>query len=253
MAIFIYFTPEKAHMLNSNITYAIDKLIPVFAVFTAWFLGFTNQQYTFNRQDKIKLKRLLFNLMELRYWIQKELHLDKQMKEILDLFFVEMLKHIPFPADQMPGIKQMMLGIIRKQFLLQPKLPDLESSIETIVKELAEVDPVFAFELTGKFHVTEKISAIQSYLAQVDAPQGDDPSEKDRIMELVLRPQMMGEVVRQLDEHILDIARKISRNMLNQVKAMVYSPDEGIDKEQTMAFLNEYIPRLLEHAPPPEN
>gem|GEM_PF-3632591 len=240
-------------MLNPTITYAIDKLIPVFAVITAWFLGTASQRYGFKRQDKIKLKRLFFNLMELRYWIEKELQLDKQLNEVLELFFAEMNKRLPIPDDQVQAIKPMMLGIIRKQFLMQPKLPDLESSIDTIVKELAEVDPIFAFELTGKFRVTEKIAAIQSYLAQVDATNEEDQVQKDRIIDQVLRPHMMADVVKELDKHILDIAKKINRTTLKEVKALVYSTEQGIDKTEVLAFLKGYIPQLLEHAPAPEN
>lgn len=38
--------------------------------------------------------------MELRYWVQKELQLDKQLTEILDLFIIEMQKRIPLSADE---------------------------------------------------------------------------------------------------------------------------------------------------------
>ena len=225
--------------------YIFEKLVPVLSVVIGWFLGFSTQQLTYNRQDKIKLKRLLYNLMELRYWIQKELQLDKQLTEILDLFIVEMQKRIPLSAVELHPTKALMTGIIRKQFLIQPKLPDLETSVENIVKELAEVDPVFAFELTGRFHVTEKIKSIQAYLEQVEVPEGEDAAEKNRLFENVLRPQLMTEVVRQLDDQILSIARKINRKTLYKVKAAVYPAEEALDKAEVLSFLNDYIPRLL--------
>jgi hypothetical protein len=229
--------------------YIFEKFVPVLSVIIGWFLGFGSQQLTYNRQDKIKLKRLLYNLMELRYWVQKELQLNKQLTEILDLFMLEMQKQIPLPADELHPMKALMTGLIRKQFLIQPKLPDLETSIENIVKELAEVDPVFAFELTGRFHVTEKIKSIQGYLDHVEVPEGEDAADKDRFFENVLRPQMMTDVVKQLDEHILRIARKINRKTLTGVKAAVYPVDDALDKAEVLSFLNDYIPRLISTMP----
>jgi len=230
-------------------TYIFEKLIPVLSIIIGWFLGVANQRFTYSRQDKIKLKRLLYNLMELRYWIEKEIKLDHQLTMILDLYIVELQKQLPLPSDQLPAMKTMMTGIIRKQFLVQPKLPDLENSIANIIKELAEVDPVFAFELTGKFHVTEKITMIQSYLEEVEVPEGEDSTAKDRLLENVLRPQIMDDVIKQLDDYISTIAGMIGRKTLKKVKSAVYEVDEVLDSEEVLSFLKSYIPRLLSLVP----
>ncbi|QEM12591.1 hypothetical protein [Mucilaginibacter rubeus] len=234
-------------------TYIFEKLIPVLAVVTAWSLGFANLQSTYNRQDNIKRKRLLFNLMELRYWIEKELQLDQQLAEILELFIIELQKRLPLPEDELLGIKALMSGIIRKQFLIQPKLPDLETSIDNIVKELAEVDPVFAFELNGRFQVTDKIKSIQAYLEQVEVPEGEGPSNKEKLFDKILRPKLMTEVVKQLDEHILNIAGMISRKVLKKVKNAVYPSDTMLDRSEVHSFLNDYITKLIHQFRQPGN
>ena len=223
----------------------LQSIVTIIVCCLAWYLARLSQNTDLKRQEVRKINRLIFNLLDLKYWVDKEIDLDQQLSTFLDEYEKEVLKHAPnITKDQFNGVRTILTEIIKQQILNQSRLADIEVIIEEIIKELAEVDPVFAFELTGKYQISVNLSRIKDFINKIDSlPENGMISET--IVNQLFRPKMMKDLQMELRINIPRIAKKADKKTYKSVKILPNTETIVIDKKEIQQFLSELVPKLI--------
>lgn len=231
-------------MLSSDtLKYFLEKGVPVIAVIIAWSLGYAAQLQKNTKEDKTKLKRLLYNLLELHSCLSREKNFHEKINEMMDLFMLESKKQVEISDEDMQTLKRMAIKALREHMPMQKNLPNFEAATETIIKDLSEVDPIFAFELAGKFQISEKMNVMASYLSNFDS-MASGAHAKNVLLTEVLRPQIVGTILAELEEYIHSIAKKLDRKTFRRAKSAIVNTS-AIDFSDMPHVVQDYFSQAL--------
>jgi len=70
----------------------------------------------------------------------------------------------------------------KESFLSVDKFTAIAENIEITLKELSEIDPLFAFQLSGIYNITEKMEMVKSYLKQASSEIEDENQDSDAVL-----------------------------------------------------------------------
>lgn len=189
--------------------------------------------------------------MELRYWISKELSLDVEMERIVSAYGREIVKTMSVTPGQFALVKPQIIAHLKNQVIIAGKMTGLEIPIETVVQEIAEIDPVFAFELKGKYQVTAIIEALQAQLAQA-TPENGQEETIIMVIQDVLRPALLQDLFKELNSHILVIAGLIDKKTHRQLLAGHTGQAVRINETELNSRMSAYVKHLAVAANTPQ-
>lgn len=215
----------------------IDKLLPIFTLLLGWGFAEFGKFSSNKKSDKKKLKKLLFNLLELRWLLMREMNLNIVLTEHLDRLKDRFMTE--FGADAINGsehLKHFIIHLLKDQIIQPDKIRDIEDKIDITIIELSEIYPVFAYELSGTYKIKEKLDSAQQYFENVTKQYGEFPNEIQDWIE----PKLSSELIEELDSHIESIARMINKKTTNGVLEIL-EPNRSSDFEEFDDFLEEYI------------
>jgi hypothetical protein len=214
--------------------------------FFNWGLTKLNINIEHKRQQTVKLKRLLYNLLALKTWVEKEVHMDQQLNRLLTIYADEVGQKMPEGAIYVRSKQAWMLQYIKKKFLSTDKFTAISENIEITLKELSEIDPIFAFELSGIYNITEKLDMVKGYLDGLSAEINIDVEMQDGdiVFDEMLRPQIINEVFVQLQEHVLVVAKMIDIKTYEKVAGMRQQVITPIDEADFKRFMAPLITKI---------
>lgn len=228
------------------LTSIITALVSIFVCCLSWYLVRVNQNTDLKRQENRKLNRLIFNLLELKFWIDKEVDIDQQLGRLLDAYEHEIIQRdIDITPEGFKEIRVAITEILKQQILTHSEIPALEDNIEVIIRDLAEVDPVFAFELTGKYRITVHMARIQEILDAAGPPPENSTIPQIMVND-ILRPKILKDLQKELHIHIPLIAKKTDKKTYNDLRLLPESTTTEIDIVEVSRFLKDLVPKLLE-------
>jgi hypothetical protein len=124
----------------------IDILFPVFTLILGWGLSQFGKFWADRKNDRRRLKKLLFNLLELRWLVKREVDLNKNIRILFDRFNEKLIEDFGEEAAQDTGLIQSFVAeILNDKILDSARIKNIESNIDNIVNELAEIYPIFAY------------------------------------------------------------------------------------------------------------
>ncbi|MFL0093016.1 hypothetical protein V3A08_15580 [Tenacibaculum maritimum] len=133
-----------------------------------------------------------------------------------------------------------MITEILKNKIVQPnKIKEIEINIDSTINELAEIYPVFAYQLSGKYKIKELLEGTENYFNEVSEFIEKMPKELTEW----IQPKLSNELFEELDEYILEIAKKINRKTKKDIEEK-FSIKNSDDTDKMDKFTDEYIKRI---------
>ena len=219
----------------------LNIILPILGTLLGVVIGWGLTRYdklsAKKEEDTKKLKKLLFNLLRLR----KLLKTIEGIDATLDKLFTrvkEMASYTPEITDDedFELKKGEVARFVKGNFLSSKELEHLSGLIPEIALELSEVDPVFAYEIAGKYNLKDKLLSIDSYVSDVESLVGEIPTG---VKEWV-QPNIVSKIVNDLDENIRRISESIGkstlRNVLIELEEKPGEEDAKIEKMLVSVF-----------------
>jgi len=151
----------------------IKTILPLIGVALGWLLSEGGKIFADKRQDKRKLKKLLFFLLELRYHFGRELSIELGLDKYLETLKSKMAEK--FGVDK--NDPEFSLGVdnwkpFLEQLLTKTKNQDnkfeyLSENIDKVLIDLAEIFPILAYELNGQHNIKERLNRVDNYFGEI--------------------------------------------------------------------------------------
>lgn len=219
----------------------LDNLIPLIGVAIGWGLAEFSRLWTDKKVDRRKVKRLLYFLLELRFHIARELKLETEItncinkaKDRLQKDFGENVDFGPY----LPLVKEAVSKLMNDD----DKIEFLENNIDSIIVELAEIYPVFAYELSGQYKIKDRINRTSQYLNELDEIVNQVPFD----LKKWLQPKMSKSLVEELDWNLLRIAKTIGRKTKQEVESKLKKQD-SVDEKEFDEYLTDFFSHVKEN------
>lgn len=219
-------------------------LISLVAVAMGWGLSEYGKFWEEKRQDKKKLKRLLFFLLELRFQMTRDLAAEKEITKYLAQVRTELGKDFEaIPDLEFNQLKLLLSDVLKNAFPIADvdgRIEYLEKNIDQTILELAEVYPVFAYELNGQYNIKERQSKFNKYFDEVEHLIKEAPFD----IQEWLQPIVNEDMFTNFDENLIKIAEKISKQMKNEVTIKLDIQDGYTIDMDMHKLLNELISKI---------
>lgn len=220
----------------------IKIIAPLLGVILGFGLSERAKTWSDKRQDKRKLKRLLFYLLELRFLFTKEFNAQKEINEFykrteekLKSEFGETTK------SEIEIAKPIVERILKNNFGNNSRIDLLEKNIDSVIDDLAEVFPILAYELSGQHNIKERISVIDNYINDATHQFGEMPFD----LKEWLKPKITDNLISNLDDTIKKISEKIDKDLWQDSKNKIENMDKN-EQGDMENLLNEFIEKTKE-------
>lgn len=226
-------------------------LLPLLGVILGWGLSEWGKINTDKRQDKRKLKRLLFYLLELRFHFTRELSLELDIEKCIALLKTKLIQDIGFDKndpDLTNGIHQLkpfIIDAIAKSAIQNDQLTYLENNIDTVLVDLSEVSPILAYELNGQHNIKERLAKTTSYFKSVSELTKEMPFN----LEEWVKPKLTKEIIADLDSSLDKIASAIDRKISISVKSKITKMDTPADTTDLNTIVDELLEKIKTSLP----
>lgn len=221
-----------------------NKLLPIGTLIFGWGLAQFGKYYADKKEDKKKLRKLLFNLLELRHLIKKGITFESSFEDFLEacknMDFTDLGIDLRKEIENLDSpFKAQLFILLKDNALDSERIAYLESNIDTIIDELAEIYPIFAYELSGKYKIRERIKKANSYFDSLTSLAGEAPFD---IKEWIT-PNLATRVLNDLDDSLKRISKTISKKVHSYINREL-DEEEGFNVEEMEELLREYFTKV---------
>jgi hypothetical protein len=229
----------------------IKAILPLIGVAIGWLLSESGKILNDKRQDKRKLKKLLFFLLELRYHFARELSTELDLDKYFNILKIKMAdkfgidKNDPELNLGLNTFKPFLEQLISKNNVQDDKFEYLEENIDKILIELAEIFPILAYELNGQHNIKERLNKVNNYFSELQSLTDELPFD----LKQWVNPKLTKDLLDDLDESIKRIAIQIDKQTLKEsnekIEKMVFEDDD----EDMNKLIDEYLEKIIENIP----
>lgn len=213
-------------------------IIPVLSVGLGWLLNEISHWLTSRKGDSKIKKQVLFNLLELRFQLNK-LNYEKYIDTLTDIA-VERIPIGERPQNFKDTLKEVYMNSLKQviEENVNSSISSIEVQYDKAVNELSSVDPIGAFRLFGKNKMTsQRDNALNDYsnnLLNSFCFEGDERVIEDSLEEVkkTMKPEMINDLISDIEEEILRLSKSISFITYRETKNILKSPERVISKEQ---------------------
>lgn len=218
----------------------IDKLFPIITLLVGWGLSEIGKFSTNRKNDRRKLKKLLFNLLELRWLLKREFDLNIEITNYIEKLKAKLIDVFgQGAAEGADLVKPMITAVLKDKLVDSNRIKEIESNIDLTINELSEIHPVFAYELSGRYKIKEILESADSYFKEISQLTESIPEELTNW----IQPRLSRELLIELDSHIIEIAKQVNWKTKNIVEKKLFlkkvSSDDEID-----GLIDEYIEKI---------
>lgn len=229
----------------------IKTILPLIGVGFGWILSERGKEFADKKQDKRKLKKLLFFLLELRFHFAKELSTELDLDKYLSILRNKIAHR--FGIDQndtefevgLSTLKPFLEQLITRGKILDERLAFLSENIDKILIDLAEIFPILAYELSGQHNIKERLNKVDDYFSEIQSLTEEVPFD----LKKWINPKLTKELLDDLDESIKKIAKKIDNQTYNssidKIAKMTFKDN---DAEMNIIF-DELLEKVMENIP----
>jgi hypothetical protein len=222
----------------------IGALSSIIVCLLAWCLNLLGKLGEQQLQDSKKINRVVFNLLELKFWVEKELALEAQLTPLLDRYVKDLASNQIALTEQFISQMRSVVSAQVKHLLSEGgEIPEIEGKLDEIVSELAEVDPIFAFVLKDKYKLTPHILRARQLITGLAG--ADNPEIQAQVINGLMRPRILADLGQELDQNLPALAKKAGRKTYRGYKKLVLQQPVPIDAEKLNAFMEGYVRDLL--------
>ncbi|WP_276371815.1 hypothetical protein [Chryseolinea sp. H1M3-3] len=227
-----------------EITKLFTGTLPLFGVFIGWLLTQWGERNKVNREDRRKIKRTIFYLLEVRHGLGFLFTHDAEIAAFIAIF----KKKFSRLSDQYDNFN---IGELLNKYIKQvashnplfndSDLKNLNSKLNECIDTLAEIDPTLAFRLHGKQNIREALKSIYVQSHPIVGELTNNVSDVEEFKNAFnkIEPNLVNETISDIDYIILELTQKIDRKTAKKIKARLEifkSPPDLADME---SFLNK--------------
>ncbi|GAB5418851.1 MAG: hypothetical protein Crog4KO_01680 [Crocinitomicaceae bacterium] len=227
----------------------IGFLFSIIGIVSGWGLNQLSQWFRVRKDDKRKVKRVLFNLLETYFLFQRS-----DTDKYFNYYKETVLSKVPggFQSEVKAQLESAIdLNLVPN--LVTPELIEesktVRVSYEESVNSLSEIDPILAYYLSGRTNVLERFEKLGSWLESMSSEE-ENEEEFNQGVNMVLniaKPDLIAESLDDLRADVLKVARKINPIVwLKARKALKHldNNSEETMKKQINAFVDKMIAEM---------
>lgn len=192
---------------------------PIIAAFIGAFVGASIKElstiYQLYREDKRQLKACLFHQLEL--WFELTRYDSEKLADIVVFHLSSPLVKMGNSSQQVAKFSEPVRDQLRTIFervkLGEPE--KLKEQYQTIVSDLAKIDPLLAFRISGRANIEGLVAKSESMFTEMGFPAANS-GQKNPLTELgaeltsIAKGKLLKESSIQLKKEIYSVARRIS-------------------------------------------
>jgi hypothetical protein len=221
----------------------LKTIAPLMGVAIGWGLSEYGKLWADKRQDKKKLKRLLYYLLELRFQVSKDLNFEKEVSNYLKIAEQRLSKEFGnIIAYERENIILLLKRSIKKEAQDESMLEYLEKDIDQAILELADIYPIFAYELSGQYKIKDRLKNVDRYFNEIDDIVKQAPFD----MQNWIQPKLTEDLISDMDFNLKRIAKKIDNKISKQVTDKIKKQDAVSYDIGLLKLLEEYIAKVKE-------
>lgn len=221
----------------------IKTILPLIGVLLGWFLSEKGKVFSDKRQDKRKLRKLLFLLLDLRFHFAKELSTQEDFEKYFDSLKSKLLEKFDYDENDTEFINELdnwkspLLKLLIKHQAKNNRFEYLAENIDKILIDLAEIFPILAFELKGQHNIKERLNGVSNYFNDVDKLTSDIPFDLNQW----LSSKISKELLQDLDFSIEKIAGLIDKATVKSSKLKITTRIFGLNDVELDNFIDDYL------------
>jgi hypothetical protein len=231
-------------MKNINWTF----IITILSVSLGWILNELSQWFRIRQSDKKIKKQILFNLLETNNIFRK---LDT--KEFEKIYTERVLIRIPENehTEELKSVfeyifSQLINGLFQGN--VAESLKEIETKYSIAVENLASIDPITAYHLSGKTKILDSFNLIQTGLDDFKKILSEDDQEIqnqiDASFHSLVKPDIIKEAISDLELEILKIARSIDLFTWYKLKRSFKGTSER-DRKEIELKIDELLDKIV--------
>ncbi|WP_162427880.1 hypothetical protein [Pontibacter pudoricolor] len=203
-----------------------------------WFFARKSEKDKIIHEDKKKLKKVLFYLLEIRVRLKASQHYD----ECIMLFMQWVREKVGIDINNIPPEAEEALTKpfeAMKDKIIEAKF-DKESykmisqQFDLVVHSLAEIDPLLAYRLSDKQKLKEYIEYMSSgamFTGNLLFETDDDNNEVEQAIEL-FKPKYMKGATEEIESIIIDVTKLIDSKTMEMIQKKFASDDINIKRQE---------------------
>jgi len=219
----------------------VKYLLPLFGVFIGWLLTRKSENERTLKEDKKRLKRTLYYLLELRY----QLKLSEKDDEFIQIYLGIMKEKLGQFAQPTPDQITRIIELLKDKILTYKPHDSGEKLLTDrfmeSVDNLSEIEPVLAYRLNGKQNLKKLIDGIENVSLESLLGLGESKKDLDNAI-AHFRPKYFKEALNELDSIIIEVAEKIDKKTLSDTQHSI--TDRDIHEKQIEIY--QRIEKLFE-------
>jgi hypothetical protein len=229
--------------MNQNIITILLSVITLFlSAYLAYYFGIQSTRAKEKDEKKKKLNKLLYHLLIVRKAASEKLNFKKRLESINKLQIQYMRENLGISEAEISNIDQ--TEILEGQFeLISSSLFDdlkldsekSKNSIEIILQEYIEIDPLFSLTLKD---YDKKLKA--TFIEKMTSEYSHENEAK--IFQQYIVPQLEGKMVTEIDEVLHSITSKLDSKIQREVQELLIKNDTF---EVDMNDFKEYLDNTL--------
>lgn len=226
----------------------IKSFLPLLGVLLGWGLAESGKIFADKRQDKRKLKKLLFYLLELRFHFSKELSFEVDFDNFINSFKMKLLRKFGANENEaelsfgMELAKPIIQELLSKSKGNDYKIDFLEKNIDNILNDLAEIFPILAYELSGQHNIKERLGKVDNYFQEIEGITDEIPFD---IKEWI-QPKLTADLLAEIDESIKRIAEMIDKKTENQASEKIAKMAFENNNDELDKIIDDYLNKIEE-------
>lgn len=218
----------------------IDKILPIVALILGWSLSEIGKYFGNKKEDKKKVKKLLFNLLELRYLLDKDIELEKS----IEVLITKIKQKIPLEYQELSDleikiVKPLITQLLKDKIVNPKQIQRVESNIDSILTDLSEILPIFAYEFKGQFNIKERLQKFSNYFDEIKSEFSLPFAIKEHFS-----PKLTDELLENFNDNILKISKLINRKTYKQTKEKI-NIIKQVNIEEMDDYIDDYINEYL--------
>lgn len=229
-------------MIQNLITIIISVITLFLSAYLAYYFGIQSTRAKEKDEKKKKLNKLLYHLLIVRKAASEKLNFKKRLESINELQIQYMRENLGISESEISNREQ--TEILEKQFELisSTLFEDLKldsekskNSIEIILQEYIEIDPLFSLTLKNydkKLKATFIEKMITEYSHENEA----------KIVKQYIVPQLESKMITEIDEVLHSITSKLDPKIQREVQELLIYNDTF---EVESSDFKEYLENVL--------
>jgi hypothetical protein len=239
--------------LENDVVEILKYSLPLIGVVIGWALMQIGEWFKVAREDRRKIKKTIFFLLEVRHHLNLFTGDEEGISKYISIlrkkasFLPKEVSDDQIAAAISMGIK----GVIKERPLItEDDLKNLTLNYSKSVDSLSEIDPFLAFRLYGRNNVHEILKELAQRM-KVSVVQFGDPKHQGEIDKAIdkIGPSVVRGLLADLEEIVLQLAKKIDRKTFNTAKRRLSMPMTKERQKELEKFVEKIVKGMLETTP----